>query len=216
MFLEAPPPRRHISSAPISLDAASNIVSTYLTHSETHAHLHPDATITPEGINFNAQGGAMGNPLMHHLRRVAAGLRGEYLEPDKTLDEEEDGVQDGAPATGAVLGSKKPGKGRKEFAAVDEDWQDMASYQAEQGTEIDELGPRTNVIQEGGEEPEVRASGGSGREGTKRKKEQVDEEGAAVGGRLDNAARKKAKKERQKQEKREKEQNKKNKNKNSD
>ena len=160
----------------------------------------------------------MGNPLMHHLRRVAAGLRGEYLEPDKTLDEEEDGVQDGAPAAGVVLGSKKPGKGRKEFAAVDEDWQDMASYQAEQGIEIDELGPRTIVVQEGGEEPEVRASEGSGKEGKegkKRKKEQVDEEGA-VDGKLDKAARKKAKKDREQQEKREREQKKKNKNKTSD
>jgi hypothetical protein len=209
MFLEAPPPRRHISSAPISLDAASTIVSTYLTNSETYAHLHPDANITPEGIIFNAQGGAMGNPLMHHLRRVAAGLRGEYLEPDKTLDEEEDGVQDGAAADGVVLGSKKPGKGRKEYAAVEEDWQDMASYQQELGIEIDELGPRTNVVQEGGEEPEVRAPS----EGKKRKKEQA-EEGGAGDGKLDKAARKKAKKEREQQEKRERE--KKNKGKRSD
>jgi hypothetical protein len=209
MFLEAPAPRRHISSAPVSLDAASAIVSTYLQNSETHAHLHPDANITPEGITFNAQGGAMGNPLMHHLRRVAAGLRGEYLEPDKTLDEEENGVQDGAPA-GVVLGSKKPGKGRKEYAAVEEDWQDMASYQAEQGIEIDELGPRTNVVQEGGEEPEVQAPS----EGKKRKKDQVEQGDAD--GKLDKAARKKAKKERDQQMRREREEEKKNKNKQSE
>jgi hypothetical protein len=208
MFLEAPPPRRHISSAPISLNTASTIVSTYLQNSETHAHLHPDANITPEGITFNAQGGAMGNPLMHHLRRVAAGLRGEYLEPDKTLDEEENDVQEGV--ADVVVGSKKPGKGRKEFAAVEEDWQDMASYQAEQGIEIDELGPRTNVVQEGGEEPEVQATGDKGK---KRKKAEADDGGAADG-KLDKAARKKAKKDKAKQERREKE--KKHQNKNSD
>ena len=131
----------------------------------------------------------MGNPLMHHLRRVAAGLRGEYLEPDRTLDvdeEEED-------AAGASTGT-----GGKSAAAI-EDWQDMAAYQAEQGgIEIGEVGERTNVVQDGVEEPEVQS-----KEKKKRKKDQVDGEQAPAHGKLDKEARKKAKKERDLQRKRE-------------
>jgi len=189
MLLEAPPPRRHISSTPTSLASASSILQKYLQNSETHAHLHPDALITPDGVTSNAQGGSMGNPLMHHLRRVAAGLRGEYLEPDRTLDvdeEEED-------AAGASTGT-----GGKSAAAI-EDWQDMAAYQAEQGgIEIGEVGERTNVVQDGVEEPEVQS-----KEKKKRKKDQVDGEQAPAHGKLDKEARKKAKKERDLQRKRE-------------
>ncbi|USP75375.1 hypothetical protein yc1106_02649 [Curvularia clavata] len=186
MLLEAPPPRRHISSAPVSLSATSATLDKYLQNSETHAHLHPDALITPDGITFNAQGGAMGNLLMHHLRRVAAGLRGEYLAPDKSLDvEEEEAAGAGAKGNGS--------------AAADEGWQDMASYQAEQGAvEIGEVGDRTNVVQEGGEEPQVQT-----KDKKKRKKGQAEDEKVLAEGEVDKEARKKAKKERDLQRKRE-------------
>ncbi|KAA8627270.1 hypothetical protein Ptr902_08701 [Pyrenophora tritici-repentis] len=85
MPLEAPPPVRHVSSTPMSSTSASAMLDKYLKNSEIHAHLHPDAMITPRGVTFNAQGGALGNPLMHHLRRVAAGLHGEHLEADLSL-----------------------------------------------------------------------------------------------------------------------------------
>jgi hypothetical protein len=135
---------------------------------------------------------------MHHLRRVAAGLRGEYMEPDKTLE-----LEDDQNAVTDVVGGQNPGKGRKKNVEADEDWQDMASYQAEQGIEIGEIAPRTNVVQEGGEEPEVRATGHGVSEGKKRKTDQEDEGGLADG-KKDKEARKKAKKERDLQRKREK------------
>jgi hypothetical protein len=191
MLLEAPPPRRHISSASVSLSTASAILQKYLQNSEAHAHLHPDALITPDGVTFNAQGGSMGNPLMHHLSRVAAGLRGEYLEPERTLDAEEEEEGEGKDSVAGGQG----GKG----AAVQEDWQDMASYQAEQGgIEIGEVGDRTNVVQEGGEEPEVQS-----KDNKKRKKDQADGQQAPADGQMDKEARKKAKKDRDLQRKRE-------------
>jgi hypothetical protein len=196
MILEAPPPRRHISGAPISLSDASGILEKYLSNSETHPHLHPDATITPEGVAFNAQGGAMGNPIMHHLRRVAAGLRGEYQEPERALDMEED--QQDFTADVTVSGGK--GKTGKKAAGADDDWQDLASYQAEQGDiEIGEIGDRTNVVQEGGEEPQVQ----SPKDRKKRKNEQA-EELVVADGQIDKEARKRAKKERDQQRKKEK------------
>ncbi|KAF1829755.1 hypothetical protein BDW02DRAFT_509203 [Decorospora gaudefroyi] len=197
MVLEAPPPRRHISSAAVSVAAASTIVDRYLKNAETQAHLHPDASITPRGITFNAQRGATGSTLMHQLQRVAAGLRGEYLEPDNTLAEQ----------TGQDAGvtTVKSAMSRKQSVAEDAEWQDMASYQAEQGIEIGELADRTNVVHEGGEEPAVEPTTPVGRKHRKRKPEEAPEEGALADGELDKAARKQAKKERAQREKREKE-----------
>jgi hypothetical protein len=201
MVLEAPPPRRHISSTPISLSDATSILDKYLSNSETYPHLHPDATITPEGVAFNAQGGAMGNPIMHHLRRVLAGMRGEYQEPDRALDLEDDqpNVTTDAIDTGARKGVLK--KSSKFAAGADDEWQDLATYQAEQGDiEIGEVGDRTNVVQEGGEEPQVQST--KGKDKKKRSNEQVEEQGAADGA-IDKEARKRAKKERDDQRKRE-------------
>lgn len=200
MLLEAPPPLRHVSSTPISLSSASTILDKYMQNSETHAHLHPDAVITPEGVTFNAQGGALGNPLMHHLRRVAAGLRGEYLEPDLSLDDVDDDQQGAVADIAVTTGGKKLGKKTKAAAAAEEDWQDMAEYQAEQGgIEIGEVGDRTHVVQEGGEEPEIQITGSKG----KKRKDQTDDAQAGADGEVDKAARKRAKKERAMQRKRE-------------
>ncbi|EOA80676.1 hypothetical protein ACJQWK_09883 [Exserohilum turcicum] len=187
MLLQGHPPRRHISSAPVSLSAASALLDKYLEDSQTHAHLHPDALITPDGVTFNSQGGAMGNPLMHHLRRVAAGMRGEYRAPDKTLEAQER-EQEQQQQRGAKSG------------VADEEWQDMAAYQAEQGvTEVGDVGERSNLVQEGGEEPEVQT-----KDARKRTKEQADDGQATASGGIDKEARKKAKKERDMQRKREK------------
>ncbi|KAG9196533.1 hypothetical protein G6011_01654 [Alternaria panax] len=197
MILEAPPPRRHISSAPVSLSDASSILEKYLSNSETYPHLHPDATITPEGVTFNAQGGAMGNPIMHHLRRVAAGMRGEYREPERALDLEED--QQDVTTDITVSGGK--GKTGKKAAGADDDWQDLASYQAAQGDiEVGEIGDRTNVVQEGGEEPQVQST----KDKDKKKRKNEAEEQAPVDGQIDKEARKRAKKERDQQRKKDK------------
>jgi len=202
MLLEAPPPLRHISSTPISLGSASTMLDKYMENSETYAHLHPDAMITPEGVTFNAQGGALGNPLMHHLRRVAAGLRGEYLEPDLSLEDIDDDQQNATADITVTTGGKKLGK--KSKAAGEEDWQSMSEYQAEQGgIEIGDVGDRTYVVQQGGEEPAVQVTGSKGKE-SKKRKEQADDAQAGANGHMDKAARKKAKKERDAQRKRDK------------
>jgi hypothetical protein len=165
------------------------MLETYLANSERHPHLHPDALITPTGVTFSSHGGPMGSVVMHNLRRVAAGMRGEFLEPEKTPEPEED----------EASAKKFSGKKRKDFSTVtDDDWQDKAEYEAEQGAiEVGEIGHRTNVVQEGGEEPEVQVTGGA-EEGAKKRK--IEE-----GGKMDKEARKLAKRERAKQEKRERE-----------
>ncbi|KAF1845891.1 uncharacterized protein K460DRAFT_366738 [Cucurbitaria berberidis CBS 394.84] len=184
MSVEAPPPSRHISSTPISLTSASRILETYLTNSERHPHLHPDALITPTGVTFSSHGGPVGGVVMHNLRRVAAGLRGEYLEPEKTPEPEED---DGADTESWGHGKKSGGQGgKKRKLTGDTEWQDMADYEREEGfVEIGEVGTRTTVVQDGGAEPDVEVTG------------QIPNIG--------KEARKKAKKEKNQQEKRERE-----------
>lgn len=128
---------------------------------------------------------------MHNLRRVAAGLRGEYLEPEATPEpEDEEGAEDGA-----QFRYTKKAKGKKttftdaEAGAVEIEWQDKETYEREQGEiEVGDVGDRSNVVGEGGQEPEVEVTG------EKRK---------GADAKLDKEARKKAKKERDAQRKKE-------------
>jgi hypothetical protein len=167
------------------------MLETYITNSESHPHLHPDALITPTGVTFSSHGGPLGSVVMHNLRRVAAGLRGEFLEPEKTPEPEEN-EDDG-------YGAKKfSSKKRKDFSTTtDDDWQDKAVYEAQQGViEVGEIGDRTNVVQDGGEEPEVEVTSGARENGAKKRKQGGE-------GMTDKEARKQAKKERDQQRKKE-------------
>lgn len=190
MVPDAPPPHRLIASKPISTADASTMLQTYITNSEAHPHLHPDALITPTGVTFSSHGGPTGGVVMHNLRRIAAGLRGEYLEPEPTPEPEE---EEGAQGEQAWKGNKT--KGRKttftdpQAGTVEVEWQDKEAYEREQGEiEVGELGKRTNVVQDGGEEPDVEVTGDKRKGGDEK---------------LDKEARKKAKKERDAQRKKE-------------
>jgi hypothetical protein len=192
-MLYAPPPTRHLSSAEITFASAAEIVGAYAEASEKHPHLHPNAQITPDGLRFDTETGAKGNRVMQYTRRIAAALRGEYLEPLEPEEDEEDAT---AVGTGGWKLAGEEGVGAGEGG----DWQDMASYQAEQSIEIGEIGPRTNVIQEGGEEPEIEATTDEGR---KRKKDRGDDDDGQANTKVDKEARKKAKRERALQQRRE-------------
>ncbi|KAH6612735.1 hypothetical protein C7974DRAFT_323188 [Boeremia exigua] len=196
MVPDAPPPHRLVSSKPISIAAAAAMLQTYMANSEAHPHLHPDALITPTGVTFSSHGGPTGGVVMHNLRRIAAGLRGEVLEPEPTPEPEED---EGAARDKAWKAKK--GKGIKTtFADADADpapveieWQDKDAYEREQGEfESGDLGDRTNVVQEGAAPPELAVEV----EATGEKRKGGD-------AKLDKDARKKAKKERDAQRKKE-------------
>ncbi|KAJ4301045.1 hypothetical protein N0V90_003135 [Kalmusia sp. IMI 367209] len=146
------------------------MLDTYLTNSEAHPHLHPDALITPSGATFSAQGGPTGGVVMHNLRRVAAGLRGEYLEPEPSPEPEEQS----ATTNGGWKGRKSS---ENTTMAAQEDWQNMSEFEREEG-----------MIEEGGEAPELEAIAGAEEGEGEKKKRKGDE------GKLDKEARKKAKK----------------------
>ncbi|KAF9692239.1 hypothetical protein EKO04_009611 [Ascochyta lentis] len=184
MVPDAPPPHRLISSQPTTVSAASTMLHTYIANSEAHPHLHPDALITPTGVTFSSHGGPTGGVVMHNLRRVAAGLRGEYLEPEATPEPEEEEAADNSAQS--KYGKKANGK-KTTFTDADADevqveWQDKEAYEREQGDiELGDLGDRSNTVAEGGEAPDVEVTG------EKRK---------GADAKLDKDARKKAKKER--------------------
>lgn len=192
MVPDAPAPHRLISSKPISTADASAMLQTYIANSEAHPHLHPDALITPTGVTFSSHGGPTGGVVMHNLRRIAAGLRGEYLEPEPTPEPEGEEGAEGAEGGKAWRGKRARG-GKTTFTdpeagAVEVEWQDKDVYEREQGEiEVGEVGDRNNVVQEGGDEPEVEVTG---------EKRKGDDK-------LDKEARKKAKKERDAQRKKE-------------
>jgi len=74
-------PPAHIPSAPTTVypAAAETLLSQYLSQTPHKAHLHPDALLSSTGIQFSANSGPKGGLALHHLTRIAAGLRGENL-----------------------------------------------------------------------------------------------------------------------------------------
>lgn len=176
MHAETLAPHRLISSKSIPIEDASLMLEKYLSNSEVHPHLHPDALITPSGTTFSAQGGPTGGVVMHNLRRVAAGLKGNYLEPEPTPEAEGDDRNTG------VNDTQDQSKTKQGADTAVEEWQEMSEYEREEAViEVGDIGDRTNFVQQ----EEIEAGHLSG-EGKKRKKEED--------GKLDKAARKKAKK----------------------
>ena len=134
---------------------------------------------------------------MHNLRRVAAGLRGEFLEPEKTPEPEEQEEEQGGKykkkGKRRDVETIEDNKGAPDVGATEEGWVEMSEYEREEGrVEVGEVGTRDHFVEGGGEEPEIEAEGEEGSK--KRKMEKLDKE-----------ARKKAKKERNKELRREKE-----------
>jgi len=184
------PPHRIHTSRTVSTIAAYDLLSAYLVATETSPHLHPDGLLSTAGAQFATSAGPMGGVVLHNLRRVEAGLRGEHLEPDLEVLEEDD-VVTGAEfeSNEGVLENQLNGVGNKRTAQqAEEGWQDIEEYQREQGPVVGEVGTRSNFVADGVAEPIVVAH----REGVKESK-------------VDKAARKKAKKERDEKKKREKE-----------
>jgi hypothetical protein len=169
LFDDHPPPHRTISSKSVTAADASSILDRYLKNSTKHPHLHPDAQITQNGVvQFSSFGGPQGGVVLHNLRRVVAGLHGEYLEPEGT-PEPEDGAGE---STGGMQigGSKKDKRNKSGDSSKPQGWQDRAEYEREEGVmEIGEIGDRSNFVQECGEMPEVQVTSGEPTKSDKKK-----------------------------------------------
>jgi len=77
------PPARPVKAVPLPPNVALSTLQSFLTATEKYPHLHPDSLIQPGGVNFASSGnGPTGGLILHHLRRIAAGLNGESLIPE--------------------------------------------------------------------------------------------------------------------------------------
>ncbi|KAL1618987.1 hypothetical protein SLS56_010305 [Neofusicoccum ribis] len=172
MSFQAYPPHVTLRDKPLSVDAAQELIANHLQASKSSAHLHPDALISTSGVEFAPSGGAQGGIILHHLRRVEASLRGEVLKPE--ISE----------VSNDLVLDEMIGETEKQIQTEHE--------QEGDGTQVGELGQRSNFVADDGEIPEVTAEDSNST--------------------VDKEARKKAKKERARQQKLEKEIKKKRKN----
>ena len=199
--MSAFPPHRAIPSVPISQDIALKFLSSYLEATKTSPHLLPNARLESSGPTA---GSSASSVTIHNLKRVEAGLRGEWLAP--TLDLEEGKV---TVAEGMDDGTNKGQDVNEE--AEGEGWMDLDEYQREQSIEGGEIGERLPGVAELGDSdfdgPEVEEND-KNEEGAvnppKAKKIKVKHNvtPAKVTKPIDKEARKREKKERLKRERR--------------
>ncbi|GAB7357457.1 hypothetical protein MBLNU459_g8378t1 [Dothideomycetes sp. NU459] len=187
------PPSHAHASTPLPPSAALAHLSAFLLASETTPWLHPDAQLAADEIKYSTTGGPSGGIVMHNLRRIEQGLRGEVLAPEDAEDElfgpraggggggdDEDG---GAPAAAAGAGRRKGGLKRKaedeaEAEAEAEGWQDLQQYQLQQVELVGEVGERGTgyAVDEAGEAEAMDVDGHEGPTLSKRDKEARKEE----------------------------------------
>ncbi|KAI9814121.1 MAG: hypothetical protein M1832_006009 [Thelocarpon impressellum] len=118
------PPQRTHRIRRVSPATALVLVQTYLSASRTSAYLHPDALLTERGPQLAAS--EEGGLILHNLRRVEAGLRGETLGEPELYVEHADG--------GGGMDEESNGW---EGAGAEGGWQDMDTYAREQEIEGD-------------------------------------------------------------------------------
>lgn len=185
------------SSAPVSSDDALASLSAFISASESTPWLHPDARITPEDIKYSANGGPQGGIILHHLRRIEKGLKGEILAPEPDdifgLPEGDDGRLDEASASYQTTLDGEKKKGALKKSDEDEGWQDPEVYARNQEILEGEVGERdtTHAYNAGYDDDAMDVD--------------ADAEAGAAMSKAEKDARKEAKKNRRKAEKKEKE-----------
>ncbi|MCJ1229970.1 hypothetical protein MMC12_006641 [Toensbergia leucococca] len=159
------PPHHPHSTHPITPSHALSLLTAYLTATTTDASLHPNALLSESGP-ISATTGANTGLVLHNLRRVEAGLRGENLGVDLSF-----GKVGGLPLLEGWQGELEGGGGGEE-------WQDRGEFERSQEVTVGEVGERgvgsgVGVGIEGVEVPRVEETKSSGDklERKKRKKE---------------------------------------------
>lgn len=187
------PPHVHLTPLkPTTPADALALIQNYLAASATQPHLHPDCHFVENGIQLNNPI-ETGGLILHQLRRVEAGLRGERLGADILL-QEENALPDGDDGRlDAIINGN--GATQEDTSMLDVDVEVSGdpnlNYQQQMsaehmGDEQGDIGDRHTAVRDGGHIPAVRDAS---------KKRQWE-------GEDDKEARKKAKKDRKKAEQR--------------
>lgn len=173
------PPAVHHTSTHLSAPETLSLLSAYLAATATDPSLHPSAHLTEHGPVAPSSAGPNAGLVLHNLRRVEAGLRGENLGEDLTL--RKDGG-DGVPglmtmmmrATDGDGGGGDGGSGSQEQEGDGGEWQDKAEFERQQEVVQGDIGKRDSAVEgglgdEGGEVPHVKSTWGPGDRDAKRK-----------------------------------------------
>ncbi|KAI4206243.1 MAG: hypothetical protein LQ346_001214 [Caloplaca aetnensis] len=141
--LHSNPPIRHHSSHCIAPGQAQPILAKFLEEAVEDTSLHPNALLTEDGpINPSSSIGIV----LHNLRRVGAGLRGEHLAADLSFTnfggEGLPDLMNDVLVKGQVNGERSNAHPEKDLEAG---WQDKEEYEREQAVEQGEIGARSNA-----------------------------------------------------------------------
>lgn len=149
------PPHRLHSSQVVSSSHARTIIFAYLEAATADPSLHPDAVLTENGPIAPASGAATGL-VLHNLKRIEAGLRGEYLAPDLEVEGfEADGLPNTELQKMGITSLSGPAQDRREVQEtenLDMEWQDKDEYEREQEIIRGDVG---NIKSTMDEEPEI-------------------------------------------------------------
>lgn len=194
-FSAYPPLRKHASTH-IRPSRALSLLSAYLAASTQDASLHPNAILAESGPKAGALSSSTGGHsagvvgrgglVLHNLRRVEAGLRGEYLgaEGGFTLqgvkegeEDEESGVRDVGAREGNAAAVAAGGLGGG--LEGEDEWQDREEFEREQvvvgggalGEKTIEVETRDREVDEV-EVPRVKETSRGGKEERKRRKKE--------------------------------------------
>lgn len=127
--MSAFPPHRSIPSIPVPPSTALTYLSSYLSAIPSNAYLLPNARLEASGPSAGSS-----NPVtLHNLKRVEAGLKGEWLAPSLEINEGE-GIR--------VEGEGKDAEKGGMDGVTEGEWQDLEDYQREQTIENGEIGAR--------------------------------------------------------------------------
>lgn len=156
------PPHRLHSSTQVLPSRALSLLSAYLEATATDPSLHPNALLTENGPITPSSGSSTGL-VLHTLKRVEAGLRGEHLAADLKFDKfGGDGLPELMPGKAehpvvTVGGSSI----EQPNGALESEWQDKEEFEREQEVVGGDIGDRDNAVEggfedEGGKVPMVK------------------------------------------------------------
>ncbi len=146
------PPYHHHFTERVSPARALSLLSSYLEATSTKAYLHPNALLTTSGPTTPATGAQNMGLVLHNLKRVEAGLKGEQLGADLTFERHGgQGLPGLMPTQNDFRNLTNGGVSEAPASSegVGEGWQDKIVFEREQEVVQGEIGKRDHAADGG-------------------------------------------------------------------